>query len=288
MNSNDGRALTVARGAAQAPAMLSAPAGGVDVLTLAEHFVKSGFFQDSRDVSKAVVKILFGAEHGIGPVSSMMNVHVIQGKPSMSATMIAAVISGSGRYSYRVKALDAKRCLIAFFEGQEHLGDSEFTMQEAETAQLMSNPTWQRYPKAMLFSRAMSAGARMYTPGVFTGSIYTPEELGAEIDQEGRPLLVDVTPAAPPPAVEQEAAEVAEQAERGALRREGADHLKALGVEATVQKELSDILLSGGKTATAPMEALRQWHAEVLAFGDAEEVRAYVNRVLDERAANEG
>ena len=293
MNEQNGKALAVAPQNGRREQSLALPApGGVDVLTLADHFVKSGFFQDSRDVSKAVVKILYGQEHGIGPVSSMMNVHVIQGKPSMSATMIAAVINRSGRYSYRVKALDAKRCVIAFFEGTEHLGDSEFTMQDAATAGLMSNPTWGKYPKAMLFSRAMSAGARIFCPGVFTGSIYTPEEMGAETDEEGRPLTVDVAPVASPPEVaaerQHEATEDPDRAERADLRRKASDHLKALGVEATVQTELSRILLGGRKTASAPIEDLRQWHAEVLAFETADQVRRYVSNHLDAEMAKEG
>ena len=49
----------------------------------------------------------------------------------------------------------------------------------------------------MLFARALTRGARRFAPGIFGGApIYTPDELGAETDNEGY-TIVDtvVTPA---------------------------------------------------------------------------------------------
>jgi hypothetical protein len=38
----------------------------------------------------------------------------------------------------------------------------------------------------MLFARAITRGARRFAPGIFGGSpIYTPEELGAEVNEDG-------------------------------------------------------------------------------------------------------
>jgi ApbE superfamily uncharacterized protein (UPF0280 family) len=41
------------------------------VTGLATHFLKSGWFKDVTDLSKAVVKIMAGQELGIGPMASM-------------------------------------------------------------------------------------------------------------------------------------------------------------------------------------------------------------------------
>jgi len=50
----------------------------------------------------------------------------------------------------------------------------------------------------MLFARAMSNGVRWYCPDVMNGSaVYTPEELGADVDQDGNVInvpVVEVTP----------------------------------------------------------------------------------------------
>jgi hypothetical protein len=50
----------------------------------------------------------------------------------------------------------------------------------------------------MLFSRALTNGARWYTPDVFGGPVYTPDELGAEVDAEGNAVeTIDVEPYIP-------------------------------------------------------------------------------------------
>ena len=35
-----------------------------------------------------------------------------------------------------------------------------------------------KYPQNMLFARAMSNGVKWYTPDIFAGPVYTPEEMG--------------------------------------------------------------------------------------------------------------
>ncbi len=71
-------------------------------------FVKSGFFQDTRDLSQAIVKILAGREFGFGPFSSMTGVYIIQGRPYLAANLMAAAVKRSGRYDYRVREMAGK------------------------------------------------------------------------------------------------------------------------------------------------------------------------------------
>jgi hypothetical protein len=52
-------------------------------------------------------------------------------------------------------------------------------MADARTAQL-GGQNYQKFPRNMLFARAMTNGARIHCPDVFVGSVYTPDELGAE------------------------------------------------------------------------------------------------------------
>jgi hypothetical protein len=63
---------------------------------------KSGMFPDVTDGAKALVKILAGKEIGVTPFQAMTNIHIIQGKATMGANLIAAKVNGSGRYDYRV------------------------------------------------------------------------------------------------------------------------------------------------------------------------------------------
>ena len=154
-----------------------------ETMQLGEVLSKSGFFQDSQSAAQAIVKILAGRELGFGPVASMTGINVIKGKVSLSANLIAAAVKRSGRYNYRVIRLDDQSCSIKFFEGGKEIGDSTFTMDDAKTAGLATD-NWRKFPKNMLFARAMSNGAKWYCPDLSGGPLYTPDELGAEIDGE--------------------------------------------------------------------------------------------------------
>lgn len=154
-----------------------------DTMTLGEVFAKSGFFEDSKAQAQAVVKILYGQELGFSPVVAMLGIHIIKGKPSLSAGAMAAKIKGSRRYNYRVLEHTDKACRIEFFElqgdGFESIGESSYTHEEAVRA---GTQNLAKYAKNMLFARAMSNGAKWYCPDLFGGPIYTPDELGATID----------------------------------------------------------------------------------------------------------
>jgi hypothetical protein len=166
--------------------------------------VKSGFFKDTRDEAQAIVKILYGSELGFGPIASMLGCYIVDGRPSLSAQLIASAIQKSGTYRYRVREWTDTRCRIEFFERGESVGESTFSLDDASRAGLANKQTWKQYPKAMLWARAMSQGARAYAPDVFNGAIYTPDELQEDWEATTR----DAIPAPPPeayvPTVEQE------------------------------------------------------------------------------------
>lgn len=155
-----------------------------EVTNIGEVFAKSGYFKDATDMAKAVTKVLAGQELGLGPMQSMVGIHIVQGKPTLSASLVGALIKRSGRYDFRVRHLDDKSCTLDFYERGEKVGDSTFTMEDAKAAGLLGNSTWKSYPRNMLHSRALTNGARWYAPDVFGGAIYTPDELGAVVDGE--------------------------------------------------------------------------------------------------------
>jgi hypothetical protein len=165
------------------------PLSATDPIKLAEHFARSGYFKDAADLSKAVVKIAAGEELGLGPMGSMQGIHIIEGKPSLSANVLAALVKRHPVYDYIVRALTERGARIAFLQNGEPIGVSEFTMADAERAGIAGKQNFKRYPKAMMFARALSQGVRWYCPDVTAGSpAYVPEELGAEVDESGEPL----------------------------------------------------------------------------------------------------
>lgn len=157
-----------------------------DLARAANAMSKSGYFQDSRDQAQAIVKIMAGQEMGFGAFASMTGIHIIQGKPTIGANLMASAVKGSGKYDYRITQLTDTVAEVEFFQAGKSIGISKFTIEDAKKANLTGKGNWQTFPRNMLFSRAMSNGVRWYCPDVFNGaSVYTPEELGAEVNADG-------------------------------------------------------------------------------------------------------
>ncbi len=163
---------------------------------LGELLAKSGYFKDSQQAGQAVVKVLAGRELGFGPIASMTGINIIQGKIGIGANLIAAAVKRSGRYDYRVLTMSEKVCDIEFFEvingKRESIGKSTFTAEDAAKA---GTQNMGKFPRNMLFARAISNGVKWYTPDVTGGPVYTPEELGATVNEDGE--IIDAAPAKP-------------------------------------------------------------------------------------------
>lgn len=161
----------------------------------------SGYFDVAKNdmtvaIAQMATKILAGAEMGYGPFASVQGIHLIQGKPSISANLMASAVKNHPRYDYRVRKLSNTECELEFFElvdgKRESLGLSRFDENDAKNAGLLGKDIWKKHPKNMYFARAMSNGVRFYTPDIFAGNVvYAPEEMGAELDSEGN--LMELT-----------------------------------------------------------------------------------------------
>lgn len=162
-----------------------------EIQQVARLLAMSGYFDAKGNGEQAVAqlatKILAGRELGYGEFTSVQGIHVIQGKPALSANLMAAAVKASARYDYRVRQMDDTCVTLEFFErigGKlESLGTSSFTADDAKKA---GTQNMAKFARNMLFARAMSNGVRWYCPDVFFGNaVYTPEELGAPVDGEG-------------------------------------------------------------------------------------------------------
>lgn len=164
---------------------------------------KARLFPGVANAESALAVILAGAELGFGPIASLTGIHLIKGKVTPSATLIAAAIRRSDRYEYRLNKLTNTECEIEFFERSTSLGVSAFTWQDAINAGLANGDNWKKFTRNMLFARAMSNGAKWYCPDLFGGNaVYVPEELGANVDGDGQVVDAEwaVTPEPPPAA----------------------------------------------------------------------------------------
>jgi hypothetical protein len=163
-----------------------------DAERAAEAMAASGYFQDARQAAQAVVKVLAGHEMGFGPFASMNGIYIIQGRPAVSANLLAAAVKRSGKYDYRVTEMTETRCAITFYQNGQPIGESTFTIEDARKA---GTKNLDKFARNMLFARCISNGVRWYCPDVFNGSaVYTPDELGATEDEDGRVIDVKPTP----------------------------------------------------------------------------------------------
>jgi hypothetical protein len=161
-----------------------------DIMNISKAFYESGMFTDIKSVAQAMVKISAGQEIGIPPFASMTGIHIIQGKPTIGAGLIASRLKGSGKYDYRVVEASEKVCSIDFFQGATKIGNSTFTIEDARKA-LTKNID--KFPKNMLFARAISNGVKWYCPDIFSGPVYVPEEMQVITTEEATHVVVDTT-----------------------------------------------------------------------------------------------
>lgn len=153
-----------------------------DLKTMGNMLAQSNLFDTKDDVAKAITKVEYGLELGLGPATAMSSVHVVKGKPALSAHVMSAKVKQSDKYNYTVEKHNDKGCVLQFWEkmGDEWVkaGTSKFTMKDAKQAELTGKSVWKKYPKNMVFSRAMSNGVKWYCPDLLIAGAYTPEELG--------------------------------------------------------------------------------------------------------------
>ncbi|HRU95549.1 MAG TPA: hypothetical protein P5195_10000, partial [Anaerolineae bacterium] len=115
------------------------------------------------------------------------------------ANLMGAAVKRSGRYNYRVLELTDEAAEIEFYEDGKAIGRSRFTLDDAKKAGLNTSDNWRKYPRNMLFARALSNGVKWYCPDVTGGPAYTPDELGAMVDEDGDVVESEIVerPAAP-------------------------------------------------------------------------------------------
>ena len=224
-----------------------------DTIALATEIYKSRYFNDIGNPQQAVAKILAGRELGIGAMISLAKVYVVNGKVAIQAELMAGLIKRSGKYDYRVKELTNDKCGLVFFEKGHPIGELSFTIEDAKKAGVASKDNWQKYPKNMLFARALSNGARWYCPDAIHGA-YTYEEMNLEVDMQGSVIQqvpeIKVTGTTPKPESKVVEAEVVQNRVIDPDRKEyidslkkefGLDKMKAVKKQMEIKEKLTDI-----------------------------------------------
>lgn len=137
-------------------------------------FVPKHFQHRPAEIAAA---ILTGQEIGLGPMQSLSGIAMINGKPTLSATSMRALILAHGHEVWTDELTDTRVVLCGRRKGSEHVSRVQWTMDDAKRAGLAGNDTYRKYPRAMLLARATGELARLLFADVVAGIAYTPEEL---------------------------------------------------------------------------------------------------------------
>lgn len=131
---------------------------------------------------------LMGHELGWGVMTSLQLIHVVEGKPEVSAEGMVALIRRAGHSVTGTVSPEA-----AAVQGRRGDNGDEmaytFTQEDAKRADLAGKTNWRRYPSSMLWARAVSQLARMLFPDVLLGVSYVHGEISGADFELGEPMI---------------------------------------------------------------------------------------------------
>ena len=149
-------------------------------------FVPTAFRGKPESVYAAV---LYGEELGLGPMQSLTQIHVIEGKPSLAPEGMRGLVLKAG---HRIDVKVASNDKVVLYGRRADSGSEatvEWTMKDAQLAGLAGRGAWKTYPRAMLMARATSELCRMLFADIIAGLSYTPEEVMSISGQEWEPNI---------------------------------------------------------------------------------------------------
>lgn len=121
--------------------------------------------------------ILAGYEAGLSPMTSLRSIHVIEGRPAMSAELMRAVIQRAGHDMWVEETSSTRAIVAGQRSGRDRVLRVTWTEDDARRAGLLGKDNWKKYPRAMLVARASTELARMMFADVLAGISHSIEEL---------------------------------------------------------------------------------------------------------------
>lgn len=153
-----------------------------------------------------------GAMLGLHPVAALQGIHVIEGKASLAASTMSAVIRQAGHdlkvwTEGTVAGGDFRAVASLVRKGETFEYRSVWDAERATRAGLLGKDNWKNYFEAMCKNRAVSDVCRDGASDTLAGVIYTPDELGAIENDRGDIIdAPDAEPAAPSAAAKKQPA----------------------------------------------------------------------------------
>lgn len=129
--------------------------------------------------------------------TALTEVHVIAGKPVVSAHLMASLARRAGHRVRTSTTYDdgspVVSCEIVRGDDREFPFVAIWDMARAERAGLIGKDNWKQYPEAMLRARAIAECVREACPEVLAGA-YDPDELAGPAPVGVDPATGEITP----------------------------------------------------------------------------------------------
>lgn len=135
--------------------------------TMAKQAVGSKLYRGIGDEFAVMTIMLAARELDIPPMAALNGgINIINGKTEISARMMAALIMRRG-HSIQVMESTTENCILKGSRSNGQTALESFTIHEAQNAGLIKDGGgWKKWPKDMLYARALSRLARRLFPDV--------------------------------------------------------------------------------------------------------------------------
>ena len=145
-----------------------------EAMAIGRTVVESRLFPiEIKTAEQAAIIIMTGAELGIPPMAALRSVQIVRGKMSEAADSQLARFKAQGGRAVVVEHTDDV-CVLRMTHPNGDEYTSSFSIADARRAQLNS-PIWKTHPRAMLRSRAITAGLKSLGWSGAAG-VYDPDE----------------------------------------------------------------------------------------------------------------
>jgi hypothetical protein len=142
--------------------------------------------KDLRNNPEAVMAaILRSHELGISALHGLSQIHIIEGRPSLAAELMRALVLAQGHEIWVEESTNTRVTLCGQRTGGSHVTKVTWTQDDAKAAGLAGKQNWTKYPRAMLLARATGELCRLAFADVLAGMSYTAEEVEDGFDEFG-------------------------------------------------------------------------------------------------------
>jgi hypothetical protein len=144
---------------------------------LAQLLFKARLFGAYGTPEAVLSTVLSGRELGLSAMASLRAFHIVEGKPTMAADALRALVLKSGKAKYfRCTERTAERATFETQRGDDPPFSLSYTVAEAQVAGVVKpNSGWVKHSADMCIARASAKLARLIYPDVCAG-LYDPNE----------------------------------------------------------------------------------------------------------------